>query len=525
MNSNSSSQTDKIGKPAQPMIARQQKLAELCRSNGRYQARLPDESFLTSQLSDQFLFWFPDRLPKGDSVSVSSSRLGQKLDQHVAWFDALRTLAVQLQNRGKFLISAQGTTTHPFISRIATLFRIPLLEFKPFPSNANQHWFKQSTEFRRQQTKDINPLTNPIVWFEQIEPVSAESKTKLSKTKLSKTKLSKGGRAPKVERKFNIDDLLVGVAACAVLLSVRNSGKTLAATSRRLKILGQRLSEPNVSTETSTSLPSEVLVDSDKTTVTKLLINRELTSRKTEANLLSSGARGWWLYHSKSLDPPNSQAISLLNSRPPNSQSIQPTILAPDEVHPDQFLIHWTRRRVGPWPDQTYDSFLDDLIFRNSRSDHSQLSSLCRILASQKIIGSANLTRDTKPVVCFSNLPIAQLKQRRVFRPHLSRWDFEPYGLAIDRDLLKELGARRVVYGDDSSWETLSASERPFFQTRRSANQKIDWELEREWRIVGDLRLKLIPRDRAFVFVASKAQANVVASLCHWPVVVLNADV
>ena len=508
MNTNSSSQTDKIHRSPrlrEPITVYQQKLAELCRLNGRSNAMLPTKAFLASEISDRFLFWYPGRLPTGDSVSVSSSRLGQKLDQQGAWFDALRTLAVQLQNRNKFLISSHGTTTHRFITRIAELFGIPLVEFKPFPSEVNDDWFKQMVHAADSLQQD-NASDHPkrqVVWFEQIQPAKAES-----------TKDS-----PKAENNFNVDDLLVAIASCAVLLSVRKSGKIFTAANRRLELFGES-TDP---CDSATGELSGIVTKSEKTKATKLLINQKLTARKTESELLGKGASGWWLYNPNSFDQPDRQTAQSRKPRPPDSRAFQPVILEPEEVPPDQFLLHWTRRRVGPWPDQTQNSFLDDLIFSNSRSDHSQLSSLCRILASRRIIGSANLTRDTKPVVCFSNLSLEQLKTRRVFRPHLSRWDFEPYGLAIDRELLKELGARRVVYGDNSSWNSLSPSARPFFQTRRSANQKIDWELEREWRIIGDLQLKLIPRDRAFVFVASEEQAGVVASLCHWPIVVMNS--
>ena len=477
--------------------AYQQTLIELCRTKGgpdsdEFPKEFPKRSFLASDVSDQFIFCFPPSLPLGDSVSISSSRLGQKLDQQVDWFDAIRTLAVQLQGRKKFLITSHGTTTHQFVTRIAALFGIPLIELKPFPDDADEKWFE-----RIAQTEE------KIVWFQQIQSAEVESGT---------------GTSSKPDKKFNVDDLLVSISRCAILLSVRKSGKILAAANRRLEFLIKETSADN-----SQQKLNEISDNGSNAPVTKLLINRKLTAQKTEANLLSKGASGWWLYRPDSLDsnaPRFAQAHAAQSSKP---QTIEPVILEPEEVAENQFLLHWTRRRVGPWPDQTQNSFLDDLIFRNSRRNHSELSSLCRILALRRILGSANLTRSAKPVVCFSDLTIQQLKKRRVFRPHLSRWDFEPYGLGIDRELLEELGARRVVYGDESSWDSLSPSVRPFFQTRRSANQKIDWQIEQEWRIVGDLRLELIPHDRAFVFVASEEQANVVASLCHWPIVVMDS--
>ena len=452
--------------------------------------RLSSDSFLLTELSQRFRFWIPAPLPIGVSVSISSSRLGQKLESHEAWFDALRTIAVQIQCEHKFLISSPGITTDPFVSRIAELFEISIVVFKPIPRDADADWFQNTSDQANNQKQSLFRT----VWYRQTEQTESSKK------------------------KLNVNDLLISIARVAVLLSVRKSGNIFAAANRRLE-------SQSVLVGKKTAKRADNSTDTEHV-ATRLLIDRKLTSKNVEAGLLEKGASGWWLYDSNSgsgsPEQDDSPVSAVANPRLPSPALNEPVILDLEEVDSKQFVLHWTRRRVGPWPDQTQSSYLDDLIFNESRREHGKFSALCRILASRKILSTNNLTRDHRTVVCFSDIPLEQLNERRIFRPHLSRWDFEPYGLAIDRDLLRGLGARPVVYGNESTWDSLPPSDRPFFQLETSASEKIDWKLEREWRMVGDLRLELIPRDQALVFVASDAEANIIADLCHWPIVVMG---
>ena len=186
-------------------------------------------------------------------------------------------------------------------------------------------------------------------------------------------------------------------------------------------------------------------------------------------------------------------------------------------------MLHWTRRRRGPWPQQNEKQFLDDLVFGMDRKDHSAVASLYRILATGKLLGSRDLTRDKREVVCFSELNFAQLKEQRVFRSHLGRWDFEPYGIAVQKEWLVQRGADKVVYGDEATWEGLSQSQRPWFQFCDS-EQGTDWSVEKEWRVVGDLDLRQVPSDQALVFVATVEDAMRVEEVSRWPIVVLGGS-
>ncbi len=276
-----------------------------------------------------------------------------------------------------------------------------------------------------------------------------------------------------------VDFALANIASNAVVLSMKRNGNLHKAVVARL----------------DAGKDARVLVDS---TLTKTSLSNEL---------LDAGARGWYLLRDESIKgTTDASSANVRNSNGFDSR---------------KYLLHWTRRRVGPWPDQSCEEFIDDLLFRSPRKDHRSLSTLRRILATGRIFSSNELTRDQRPVVCFSDISFEELLQNRVFRPHLSRWDFEPYGIAIEKRWLEEQGAKPVVYGDESVWAALSEADRPFFQLN-STDGNVDWSVEKEWRSIGDVALQRIPVEKAFAFVPSIEDACEVQPFSRWPVVVLT---
>ncbi len=80
-----------------------------------------------------------------------------------------------------------------------------------------------------------------------------------------------------------------------------------------------------------------------------------------------------------------------------------------------------------------------------------------------------------------------------------------------------------MVYGDSQRWNTLLSDARPFFQLRKSGqNGAIDWSVEREWRHVGDVQLEQLPDDAAFVFVRTRADAELLSPISRWPIIVVE---
>ena len=277
-----------------------------------------------------------------------------------------------------------------------------------------------------------------------------------------------------------IDFALTQLAQQLTVLSLRKGGNLDSALQHRLK----------------QGRPARVLVDP------------KLTKKKLSEELLAAGATGWVLFGGDGA-----------NEAEPRDAEAKTSCLT--DFESSDFLLHWTRRRTGPWPEQSADEYLDDLIFRSSRKDHREIASLRRILATQRILAGSDLTRDPRPVVCFSDISFKSLLELRTFRPHLSRWDFEPFGIAIRKSWLAEQGAAAVEYGDDAMWESLSEAKRAFFQFN-DPEGNVDWSVEREWRIVGAVDLRRVPVNAAVVFVRAAEDAKEVAAFCRWPIVVLG---
>ncbi len=189
------------------------------------------------------------------------------------------------------------------------------------------------------------------------------------------------------------------------------------------------------------------------------------------------------------------------------------------------YLSHTTRACPGPWPEQAMDDYLDSLLQSRGDSDHSPVGTLERILIQRRLIASERTARGGSRIVSFTASPLSRLPELRRFRRHRGRWDFEPFGLCVRQEWLLQRGARPVLYGDETAWQTLNEPDQPFFQPAHSgrtssedAEAGIDWTVEREWRHVGDLELGQLSREDALIFVPNFAAARRLSAVSPWPI-------
>ena len=422
-------------------------------------------------------------------VHVASSRLNQKLDHETDWFDAIRTIGVQAVGGHALLMTATGTTADRFVCRIGKLFRVPVVRFEPMPMKLERSWVTQQLD----STSDSNalrlgtPLKAYFCWLDASQSSDGRGKSGVAKAS-----------------RADADRLLASLATMSLLLLVRSGGNVLTTSKQRLQ------------TQTGNA--------------TRVLINSNLTKPKVTEQLLAAGASGWWLSATPTKDEEANSTIHQPSVDEPTERSSEQDEPASDlkatdfhEIKKQPFLIHWTRRRVGAWPDQTQDEYLDDLIFRSARRRHNEFAALCRILAARKILASNQLTRDRRSVTCLSDMTLKEMVSRRVFRSHLSRWDFEPYGIAFKRNVfLRQFGARPVIYGGEAEWQSLDEDQQPYFQMRKTQGDKIDWQEEKEWRVLGDVDLDRVGPEDAVVFVGRTSEVAKIAELSIWPVVALS---
>lgn len=168
-------------------------------------------------------------------------------------------------------------------------------------------------------------------------------------------------------------------------------------------------------------------------------------------------------------------------------------------------VTHFTRSCPGPWPGQTRPAYYRSLLEELPDAAHTAFDTLCRILAEGRVRGSTLLTRGGAAVVSFSGRSVAELRPLIRWRRGLIRWTFEPYGVAVRKKALLGLGLAPVIYGPESVWRESPEEDRYRYQLRRP--QGLDWSVEEEWRLPGDLDLTALPRETVCVIVPSDEEA------------------
>jgi hypothetical protein len=133
------------------------------------------------------------------------------------------------------------------------------------------------------------------------------------------------------------------------------------------------------------------------------------------------------------------------------------------------------------------------------------LDSLRRIVQKRRLIGSALASGRSWPVVCFSENSLSGLLSQRRYRPHLHRWDYEPYGIAIRKSAAISDGVQPVIYGSGNDRAKLPMAERYRFQ---AIGKTYDWTQEREWRCAGDVDLERFDPKDVRVFVRDQSEAR-----------------
>lgn len=170
------------------------------------------------------------------------------------------------------------------------------------------------------------------------------------------------------------------------------------------------------------------------------------------------------------------------------------------------FLFHYTRSCPGPWPGQERCAWAEDLFRATPWADHTALDTLWRILSERRLRACGRLIRGGTPVVSWTSVPPQDLARLTRWNPALIRWTFEPYGIAVRRDVLKKLGAQPVIYAQETDYGKIPEKHRFRFQIHRPGSSS--WKVEREWRLPGDLPLDDLPADAWWVFVPTVLEAQ-----------------
>jgi hypothetical protein len=166
-------------------------------------------------------------------------------------------------------------------------------------------------------------------------------------------------------------------------------------------------------------------------------------------------------------------------------------------------LTHFTRTTYMPWPGENSADYYKAIYESKDRYSRSALDTLKRIIAVQKIWASYFHIRGGYKVVSFTEHPPASAIALMTWRARYVRWNFEPYGIAIDRDFAARSGVKPVIYDLPEKYDALSDKDKPFYQN--PGDKAGDWKPEKEWRHFGHLDLSRIPPEKIILLVRNKS--------------------
>lgn len=472
------------------------------------------------------LICFPQGIPSKRRISIASSRLQQRLDLEGWWFDLLRTATLKCVAETDALVVSRHSTAFAAASRAALIFGRQLISFDYASEPACtsladlKTWLASCEQYRGvPEGSDGEPLHRSVFCSPEVLLQPRAGNGYVAGT--SSASASESASTAEVDSGEGLDDLplsdkmLFAAAQRVHVLACRPNGVVAKLVRHHLEDEERRTSAVLIAADESGRLPGCVS-DLPSGWIPWLLTSCDSQSEDLQSQTSSDLA----VTKEKSasgqcLAAPSVSGQSASEDRVP--QSLQP----PDVIsHPEEWLLHWTRARIGPWPDESANDFLDALILRTDESNHSALAALLRIVSGQRLIASSEGIRGGYSVVAFTAVPLAEFRKRRVFRKHRHRFDFEPWGIAVRRTDLEQLGARPVIYGDADDWQSLASEDRPFFQ-RDVDSKSTNNSAEREWRLWSDLDLTRLSRSSVRIFVENADAARLIAQHGDWSVVVV----
>lgn len=172
----------------------------------------------------------------------------------------------------------------------------------------------------------------------------------------------------------------------------------------------------------------------------------------------------------------------------------------------NSWLIHWTRASNTAWPTERLCDFYHDIINTNDYP-RSAYHTLRNILARKRIIASGRHMPSGEPCVSLSSLSPEQAVDLMRWRSRYRQMSFEPYGVAVPRELSERLNIAPVAYYDGRLPKDVSEADRWRWQ---SAGKIGDWTAEHEFRHRGDIDLSQIAKESLRVITRTQNEATAI---------------
>lgn len=181
------------------------------------------------------------------------------------------------------------------------------------------------------------------------------------------------------------------------------------------------------------------------------------------------------------------------------------------------WLWHYTREHIGPWHEQSWDSYFEGLILGAPDSSHSAFDSLMKIIEEERIRSSGKLIKGGEPVVCWTSTSPFKILSRRSYRKALARWEFHPYAVAVKLSMGEKLGIKPVICVSSYNYKSIHHDQRYLYK-RLATNGKNKWAELDEWRYRGDFLLTDILPSDGLVLVNNFDEKKIISAKSRFPV-------
>lgn len=436
-------------------------------------------------------YWWPRGVLKSRYLGIVASRLKRDQSINAPVMKALRLSMTAIDASSERLLASSGTSLCDYAESCSTALEVPLLRVFTESEPSSKQWLEQLIHAQTHDTKHqllLSPDAGPLSGA----PATIDSSS----------------------------------AALPIRLPIRD--RVLALLSHRLFVLSIRRNG-----NWWKLLQAGFSDCLWKPGAVRVVVGKGLCSNDVAAELQNKGAVRWYLRanddalsRTETPDQPTPTVnASEAGSMKPRRVAAEATLISELACanSSEDWLIHWTRAPRGEWAGESREHYLGDIVQGFSNHVRTAFGTLKRIIDEGLVRATSGNTRAVRDVVCFTATPLAELMTRRVFRQHRGRWDFELYGVGIRLNVVRSLGGRAVIYGDEATWQSLPEGERPWFQPRQTPNstarKTIDWKSEREWRLPSELNLRIVSGDDIFVFCATDTEAASLRCTCDWRVV------
>jgi len=181
-----------------------------------------------------------------------------------------------------------------------------------------------------------------------------------------------------------------------------------------------------------------------------------------------------------------------------------------DEFLSGDYIVHFTRSRPGPWPDESSLNYYRAVWDSADDYCRSAGATLNHIVKTDKLRAGCDKIRGGFTVVSFSDMELLNAEALFRYRSRLVNPGFEPYGIAIRKEAALRHGIRAVHYGPPELYDHLSAEERPYYQNSGAFDNQ--WMGEHEWRHVGDVELSKFDKNDIRIVVPTQKEVSAFAA-------------